>query len=146
MDLETGAGVTRVVDLSPCKRLRTLRLELRELSKCPSYVTQVLSSLESSPNLETIALAFCSSGRLLIDSLRRFSDGWDTVDTQLCRLAELKDGHLCVSVGFNGFRTGQGTPLLADFGAFMAKSCHSLVSFTILCDSNVVTHRDIELQ
>ena len=145
MDLEMETEVTRVVDLSPCKRLRTLRLELRELSKCPPYVTQVLASLESSPSLEIITLAFYSSGRSLIHGLRRFSDEWDAADTQLCRLAELKDGYLRVSMRFNGFRIGQGIPLLTDFGAFMAKFLCPPHSFTILCDSSVVTHRDTEL-
>ena len=137
--------VTQVVDLSPCKRLRTfgLRLELMGLSECPPpYLTQVFASLESSPSLETVTLAFYPSGRSLIDGLLGFSDEWDTVDTQLCRLAELKDGCLCVSVEFNGFWTGQGIPPLAKFGVFMAKFRSSPYAFAILYDSNVIIYRN----
>lgn len=133
--------INQTVDLSPCKRLRTLRLELKELFKRPPYVVQLLASLESNPRLETIALVFHSSGRSLIDGLRRFSEEWDPVDTQLCRLAELKDRSLRVSVGFNGFRTNQGMSLLDDFDAFMARFRCSPHSFTVLCDSNVVFTR-----
>jgi len=138
MARETETG--QAVDLSPCTRLRTLRIELRELSKCHPHLIQLLASLKSStPYLETIALVFYSSGMSLTDGLRRFGDEWDPVDTQLCRLAELKGGGLCVSVGFNGFRMRQGTPLL---GAFMAKFRCSPHTLTILCDSSVVTLQD----
>ncbi|KAF9650548.1 hypothetical protein BDM02DRAFT_1390877 [Thelephora ganbajun] len=144
MAIEVEMKVGQSVDLSPCKHLRTLRLELRELSERPPYLTQLLDSLKPTPHLEAITLVFYSSGRLLTESLRKYTDEWDPVDAQLCQLAELKEGGLRVSVGFNGFRTWQMVPLLGDFATFMAKFRCSPHSFTILCDSKVVT-QEIEL-
>jgi hypothetical protein len=132
--------VTQVLDLSPCRRLRTLRLDLGGLYECPLYATQTLASLKSSPRLETITLAFYSLREQLIDSLRRFGDEWDAVDTQLCQLAELRDGNLHVSVEFSGFEIEQGIPLSAGFGTFMAKFRCSPHSFSAL--SKLTTDQD----
>ena len=134
--------IEKEVDLSPCRRLRTLRLELREISKCHPYVIRLLTSLKSTPRLEAITLGFYSSGVSLINGPHEFSGEWSPVDAQLCRLAELENGGLRVSVEFNGFRTRQGTPPLGNFGGFMAKFRCSSHPFTVLCDSNVVTLED----
>jgi len=144
MALEMELEIGQAIDLSPCKRLRTFRLELRELYKCHPYVVQLLTSLETIPHIETITLVFYSSGRPLADCLRKFSGEWDSVDIQLCRLAELKNGGLRVSVGFNGFRTW--LPPFGKSGTFMAKYRCSPYLFTMLCDSNIVTPQDIGLQ
>ena len=134
--------ITRAADLSPCTRLRTLRLELKEISKCHTYFIQLLSSLKSIPHLEGITLGFYTSRRSPIDGLDEFSVEWDPVDTQLRRLADLGNGGLRVYLEFNGFMTRQGTPQLGGFGAFMAKFRCSSHPFTVLCDSNIVTPED----
>lgn len=134
--------IRRAVDISPCTRLRTLRLELREIHKCHPYIVQLLTSLKSAPRLERIALGFYSPKKTLIDGLHKFSREWDPVDIQLRRLAGLANRGLRVSVEFNGFRTRQGTPHLGSFGAFMAKFRCSSHPFSVLCDSNVVTLED----
>lgn len=134
--------IKQAADLSPCTQLRTVRLELKEIYKCHAYFIQLLTSLKSIPRLEKITLCFATARRSLIDGLDKFSREWDPVDTQLRRLAELENGGLRVSLEFNGFRTRQGTPQLGSFGAFMAKYRCSSHSFTVLCDSNVVTPED----
>ena len=136
--------VGRSVDLSPCKRLRTFKLELRELSECHPYIVQLFTSLETIPCIKAITIVFCSSGKSLAGRLRRFGGRWDPVDTQLCRLAELKNGGLRVSVRFDGCRPQ--LPSSGNSSTFMAKYRCSPYSFTILCDSNVVTPQGIGLQ
>jgi len=132
--------IKRAADLSPCKRLRTLRLELREIHQCHKYFIHLLASLKSIRRLEEITLGFYTPKRSYVDGLDKFSEEWDPVDTQLRRLAELDNRGLRVSLEFNGFRTS--TPQLGSFGAFMAKYRCSSHSFTVLCDSNVVTPKD----
>lgn len=134
--------IKRAADLSPCTQLRTLRLELREIHQCHRYFIQLLASLKSIPHLEKITLGFYTPRRSFINGLDEFSKEWDPIDTQLRRLVGLENGGLRVSLEFNGFRTRQGTPQLGSFGAFMAKYRCSSHSFTVLCDSNVVTPED----
>ena len=139
----TPIEALQAIDLSPCKRLQTLKFKLTELIRCPPHVAPILTSLQSNPSLEAIDIVFCSSGGSL-DGLRWHQDQWDLTDIRLCRLAELQDGRLRVSVGFNGFAMRQDGPLLIDFGAFMENFRRSPYPLTILCDSKVVTHRDPE--
>lgn len=134
--------IKRAADLSPCRRLRTLRLELSEIQQCHKYFVQLLESLKSIRRLEKITLGFYTPRKSFVDGLDKFSREWDPIDTQLRRLAELENGGLRVFLEFNGFRTRQGTPQLGSFGAFMAKYRCSSHSFTVLCDSNVVTPED----
>ena len=138
---------SQIVDLSSCKRLRTFRVGIRELFPCPPYVTQALSSLEYCPRTDTIALDFTLPGVFLV-VLRsgKFGRGCHTIDAQLCRLAELRDGGLRVSFEFNELYNEQGIPMLDDFDSFMTKFRSSPHAFTILWDSHVVTRRGAELQ
>lgn len=128
--------VVQEANLSPCKRLRTLRLKLTELTSCPPYVARMIASLEFNPSLETVALIFYSLGVSRIDDIHTYGDEWDPMDTQLCRLAELKGPRLHVSVEFYGFEMRQE---MINFGAFLAnfRRSHSL---TVLCNSKIVPH------
>jgi len=146
MDTSVSIEVVPGADLAPCKRLRTLELEFMELTRCPQYVAQIFTSLESNPNLEAIDLIFCSSGRSLIDGLRNHGNRWGAIDAGLCRLAELRDGRLGVYVKFNGFKTGRGMPQSIDFGAFMKNFRRSQYPLTVVYESEVVIHRDTGLQ
>ena len=138
---------SQIVDLSPCKRLRTFRLDIQLFYPCPSHIIRALSSLESSPRLETITLAFTSSGTsLAFLGNPGFGREWAPIDAQLCRLAELRDGGLRVCLELNRFRAKQGVPTLDDFGTFMTKLRSSPHSFTILCDSQAVNGTETELQ
>lgn len=138
---------SQIVDLSPCKRLRTFRLDIKQFYPCPPHIIKALSSLESSPRLETITLTLTSLGTsLAFLEHARFGSEWAPIDAQLCRLAELRDGGLRVCLELNRFRVKQGMPTLDDFGTFMTKLRSSPHSFTILCDSHVVNRRETELQ